>query len=180
MFELLKTPEESYRYKLGAALKMEQTVLEILEAGIEQAHSEQVRATFARHHSESEEHVHTLKAVFGEMDWEVGTSPGPAVDGLQAEGEANAKKVDGTILDAMLLQNAIEVEHHEIAVYESLIDGARAMGRRDVVELLTRNLQNEQQTLSLARGAHQKLMAVSFADRAHGGIMGRLKSAIGM
>lgn len=31
MFERLNTPQEAYNYKLGAALKMEQTVLEGLE-----------------------------------------------------------------------------------------------------------------------------------------------------
>ncbi len=37
MFERLNNPQEAYNFKLGAALKMEQTVLSILEANIDEA-----------------------------------------------------------------------------------------------------------------------------------------------
>jgi ferritin-like metal-binding protein YciE len=40
MLERLTTPQEAYNFKLGAALKMERTVLEILDAGIEEAQVE--------------------------------------------------------------------------------------------------------------------------------------------
>lgn len=38
MFEKLTTPQEAYEFKLGATLKMEQTVLDILDDSIEHAH----------------------------------------------------------------------------------------------------------------------------------------------
>lgn len=180
MFERLNTPEAGFRYQLGAALKMEQTVLDILDSGIEEAQSQPVEAMLARHRAESEEHVRTLEEVFRQMGWQVDTSPSPAMDGLQAEGKANAMKADSSIVDAVLLQGAMAVEHHEIAVYESLIDGGRAMGRKDIIRLLARNIENEQQTLRLVRDAHQKLMADSFRGSVKSGMMDKLKSAVGM
>lgn len=177
MLQRLKRPAESYRYQLGAALNMEQTVLEILAAAIDEAQDQQVEAMFARHRAQSEGHVRTLEEVFRQMGWEIVPSPCPAVEGLQAEGKANAMKCDSSTVDAMLLQGSVAVEHYEIAVYENLIDGARAMGQKRIVELLTRNLESEQQALRLVRSAHQKVMADSFP--AKGGMLNRLKAAMG-
>jgi ferritin-like metal-binding protein YciE len=179
MFERLDTSETSYRYKLGAALKMEEIVLEILDAGIEEAQDQQVEAMFAQHRAESEGHVRALEEVFRQMGWEIDRSPSPAIDGLQAESKANAKKADNRIVDGILLQGAVVVEHHEIGVYENLIDGARAMGRKDIIELLTRTLENEQQTLRLARDAHQKVAAGLPTGKPAGGMLDKLKSAVG-
>ena len=64
------------------------------------------------HRAQSDAHVRNVEEVFGLMGWEVDDSPCPAIDGLQAEAKANAKKTDNAIIDAILLQGAVEVEHH--------------------------------------------------------------------
>ena len=180
MFERLHNPEESYNYKLGAALNMERTVMKILDSSIEEAQDEQVAAMFKHHREETEEHERNLQQAFREFGWEEDTSPCPAIDGLQAEGKANAKKSDKSIVDALLLQGAVEVEHHEIAVYENLIVGAKAMGRSDVVGILKRNLENEQRTLELARHAHERVAAVTPKNPPEdGGMVARVRSVLG-
>jgi|SRR5579875_2370717 len=161
MFERLNTPDEAYHYKLGAALNMERTVLKILDANISEAQDEQVAALFREHREESEQHVTNLEEVFRMLGWEVDDSPCPAIDGIQAEGKANAKKTDNTLVDNVLLQGAVETEHHEIAVYENLIINARAMGHEDVVAALQRNLQSEQATLEKVRQAEERVAAVT-------------------
>lgn len=181
MFERLNTPEESYNHKLGAALNMEKTVLKILDANVEEARDEQVVAMFKHHRQESEQHVGNLEEVFRLFGWEVDDSPCPAIDGLQAEGKANAKKTDASILDPILLQGAVEVEHHEIGVYENLISAARAMGRNDAVQVLERNLRNEQETLELARQAHERLAAVTPRPQTEDkeSVVDKVKTAVG-
>src|SRR5438105_2405982 len=104
MFERLNTPQEAYNYKLGAALKMERTVLEILDANISEAKSEEVASLFRHHRGETENHVRNLEEAFGLFGWDVDDSPCPAIDGLQAEGKANAKKTDDALVDSVLLQ----------------------------------------------------------------------------
>jgi ferritin-like metal-binding protein YciE len=47
----------------------------------------------------------------------------------------------------VILGGAAETEHHEIAVYETLITHAEAMGHEDVVALLRENLEQEEHTL---------------------------------
>jgi ferritin-like metal-binding protein YciE len=161
MFEHFDTPQEAYNYKLGATLKMEQKVLDILDASIENAQDEKVKALFTGHRRESEDHVRTVEAVFGLFDWVVDDSPCPAIEGLEKEGKANAKKADDVLVDSLLLQGALEVEHHEIAVYENLIINAKAMGRDDVVQELQRNLGSEESALEKVRRLQTEVAAVT-------------------
>jgi ferritin-like metal-binding protein YciE len=161
VFEHLKTPQEAYEFKLGAALNMERTVLDILDDSIEHAQDERVRQLLAQHRGETEQHVEVLEQVFGAFEWDIDDSPCPAIDGLKAEGKANLKKTDEAIIDSVILQGAAEVEHHEIGVYENLILNAKAMGRADVAELLQKNLQSEQTALQKAMTQQEQVAAVT-------------------
>jgi ferritin-like metal-binding protein YciE len=147
MFERLNTPEEAYNYRLGAALKMELTVLEILEVSVKNAGNGLVVELLGSHLEESRSHVPTVESAFSLFGWEIDDSPCPVIDAFEKEGETHLKKADATIVDAIILQDAVEIEHYEIGVYENLIVGARAMHRHDVAELLQRNIESEQAAL---------------------------------
>src|SRR3954447_4497797 len=137
MFERLNAPEEAHNFKLGAALKMEHTVLDkILEDSIEEAHDESLKQLFRHHADETRQQIRNLEQVFGAFGWDVDDSPCPAIEALHKEAKTNVKKTDDAIVDSVILSGALETEHHEIAVYEGLIIDARAMGRDDVVRLL--------------------------------------------
>ena len=157
MFERLNNPREAYNHNLGAALKMEQTVLEMLEDNIEAAQNEKAKDLFKHHHEETEGHVRNIEQAFEALDWDADTSPCPAIEGIQKEGKANVKKSDDSIIDNVVLQGAVETEHHEIAVYENLIVNAKAIGRSDVAEILERNLEDERHTLEEVRGLEASL-----------------------
>jgi ferritin-like metal-binding protein YciE len=161
MFEHLKTPQEAYEFKLGATLKMERTVLDILDGSIEHAQDEKVRTLLKQHRAETEQHIEVLEQVFGAFEWDIDDSACPAIDGLKAEGKATMKMTDEAIIDSVILQGAAEVEHHEIAVYENLILNAKAMGRMDVVDLLQKNLQSEQGALQKAMTQQEQVAAVT-------------------
>ena len=161
MFERLNTPQEAFNYKLGAALKMERTVLEMLEDNEQNAQDERVADLFRHHQDETRQHISNLEQAFTAFGWEVDDSPCPAIEGIQKEGKANAKKTDDSIVDSVLLTGAVETEHHEIAVYEGLIINARAMSREDVVGLLQKNLEQEEHTLSEVKDTMHKVAVVS-------------------
>lgn len=102
-----------------------------------------------------------LEQAFRLMEWEVDDSPCPAIEGLQAEGKVTAKKTDASLVDSVLLQGAVEVEHHEIGVYENLILNARAMGRQDLAAVLQRNLNSELHALEEAKTLQEQVAAVT-------------------
>jgi ferritin-like metal-binding protein YciE len=161
MFERLNTPQEAYNYKLGAALKMEQTVLDMLGDNVEEAQDERVKALFRHHQDETRQQISNLEAAFASFGWDVDTSPCPAIDGLEKEGKSTIKKTDDALVDGIILQGAAEVEHHEIGVYENLIINARAMGRQDVVSLLEQNLEQERHTLEEVQSAGAQVAAAA-------------------
>jgi ferritin-like metal-binding protein YciE len=162
MFERLNTPEEAYNWQLGAALKMEHTVLEkILQDSIDEAQDDRLTKLFSHHAEETQQQIRNLEQVFALFGWDVEDSPCPAIEAIHKEGKANVKKTDDAIVDSIILSGALETEHHEIAVYEGLIISARAMGRDDVVELLEQNLEQEQHTLREAKQALEHVTAVS-------------------
>ena len=153
----IETPRELYLHKLGAALKMENTILEMLPQLEEHANDSQLQQALRRHHEETQMHVRNLEQAFSALGAEVDDSSCPTIEGLEKEGQANLKMVDDSLNDDVIISGVCETEHHEIAVYEGLITSAEAMGEQDVVALLQENLENEQETLQRAQQIAQKL-----------------------
>jgi ferritin-like metal-binding protein YciE len=162
MFERLNTPAEAFNYKLGAALKMEHTVLDkILADSIEESHDDKLKQLFRHHADETRGQIANLERTFAAFGWDVDDSPCPAIEAIHKEGKTNVKKSDDSIVDSIILSGAAETEHHEIAVYESLITSARGMGRDDVVSLLEQNLEQEQHTLEEVKRSAAQFAAVT-------------------
>lgn len=161
MFERLNTPDEAFNFKLGATLKMEQTVLDILDSAIDHAQDEKVRELLREHRSESERHVATVEEAFASIGWEVDDSPCPAIEGLEKESSATIGKSDDALADSVILQGALEVEHHEIGVYENLIINASAADRDEVVRILNRNLESEQSALEKVRALQAEVASTT-------------------
>ena len=166
MFERLNTPKELFHYKLGAALKMENTVLSMLGDLEENAQREQLKQQFSHHAEETRQQIRNIEQAFSAIGEEPDDSPCPAIEGIEKEGKANIKKADDSVVDAVILSGAAETEHHEIAVYEGLITHAEAMGKQDVVQLLQRNLEQEQHTLEEVKQATEQLAREQFAHAA--------------
>jgi len=161
MFEKFNTPAEAYEFKLGATLKMEQKVLDILASNIEAAQDGKVKELLRSHQAESQDHVRNVEEVFGLFGWEIDDSSCPAIEGLEKEGAAMVKKTDDSLVDSVILQGAVEVEHHEIGVYENLIINAEAMDRQDVVAVLRRNIESEQGALEKVKALQAEVAAVT-------------------
>jgi ferritin-like metal-binding protein YciE len=157
MFERLNTPDELFSYKLGAALKMENTVLEMLGDLEENSTREELKQQFRHHADETRQQIQNIERSFEALGQEPDDSPCPAIEGLEKEGKANIKKADDKLVDNVILSGAAETEHHEIAVYEGLITHAQAMGQQQVVQLLQQNLEQEQHTLDEVKQATEKL-----------------------
>jgi ferritin-like metal-binding protein YciE len=157
VFEKLDTPQELFTYKLGSALTMEHTVLDMLGDLEEKAQRQQLKQQFHHHAQETQQQIRNIEQAFTAMGEEPEDEPCPAIKGIEKEGKANIKKTDDALVDAVILSGAAETEHHEIAVYESLITQADAMGRANVVTLLRENLEQEQHTLEEVRQATRQV-----------------------
>jgi ferritin-like metal-binding protein YciE len=147
MFDKLSNQRELFGHKLGSALTMEQDVLDMLEDLEGKAQREELKQQFRHHAGETRQQIDNIEQAFRAMGEEPDDSPCPVTKALDKEAKANIKMADDSVVDAVILSGAAETEHHEIAVYESLITQAEQLGQPDVVRLLEQNLEMEQHTL---------------------------------
>jgi ferritin-like metal-binding protein YciE len=163
MFEHLNTPEEIFDFKLGSALKMEETLVGVLEELEEAANRDEIKVALREHRNETLQHVGNLKECFRLLDLEIDDNPNHVIDAMAKEGKATLKKTDDSLADAVVLVAATEAEHYEIAVYETLVTNAHARGATQVAALLQENLDQEKHALTVARTAMEKISSEGIA-----------------
>jgi ferritin-like metal-binding protein YciE len=152
----IETPKELFVHKVGAALTMEETILEMLEELHEETSDPQLQRNLQQHYRETQQHVANLHQVFQALGEEPEKQPCPAIEGLEKEGKQNIKETDDSLVDAVILSGVIETEHHEIAVYDGLIISAEQMDDQDIVALLHENLEQEEAALDKAVKASEQ------------------------
>ena len=153
----LENPKELFVHKLGAALTMENTVEAMLGTLVEKANDAQLKQQLRHHREETQAQIRNLNQAFSTIGMEPKEQPCPAIEGIGKEGESNLGMAAESLYDAIILAGCAETEHHEIAVYETLIVHATALGHEDIVALFQENLEQEQTTLKKARDATKKL-----------------------
>jgi ferritin-like metal-binding protein YciE len=146
----IETPHELFAHKLGAALTMEETIIDMLENLQDKASDPTLKRNLEQHRRETEKHVANLQQIFRALGEEPETQSCPTIDGLAKEGKELIKDADESLVDAVILGGVIETEHHEIAVYDGLIIQAEQMDDEDVVALLHENLEQEEAVLDKA------------------------------
>jgi len=124
-----------------AEKKLVKTLPKLAEA----AHSEELRAAFESHLTETENHVSRAEQVFSLLGEEPKAKECPALKGIAEEGEEIIDETDeGTAQrDVGLIFAGQKAEHYEIATYGSLVQLARDIGREDIAGLLEQTLQEE-------------------------------------
>jgi ferritin-like metal-binding protein YciE len=158
MFDKLNNPREVFGHKLGSALKMEQDVLEMLGNLEDKAQRDELKRQFSHHADETRQQIANIEQAFRAMGEEPDDSPCPAIKGLEADAKADIKMADDSVVDDVILAGAAATEHHEIAVYETLITHAEELGEPKVVQLLEQNLEQEQHTLEEVTTAQRQVV----------------------
>lgn len=88
--------------------------------------------------------VARLENVFEQMGVRPKAVPCEAIAGLIAEAEeVIAESAVGAVRDAGLIAFAQAVEHYEMARYSSLVEWAQSSGKKDIVLLLKKTLDEE-------------------------------------
>ena len=142
-----KNLQELFHETLKDIYFAEKKILSALPKMAKAARSEDLKAAFQKHETETEEHVARLEKVFEEIDEAPRGKTCEAIMGIIEEGQAVMKEFKGTpALDAGLLAAAQAVEHYEIARYGTLKTWATELGLKQAVELLEATLAEEKKT----------------------------------
>jgi ferritin-like metal-binding protein YciE len=158
MFDRLNNPREVFGHKLGSALTMEQDVLEMLGDLEDESQRDELKQQFRHHADETRQQITNITQAFRAMGEEPEDKPCAAVKGLEADAKANIKMADKSVVDDVILAGAAATEHHEIAVYETLITHAEELGEPNVVQLLEQNLEQEKHTLEEVTKAQRQVV----------------------
>jgi ferritin-like metal-binding protein YciE len=142
-----KTLRELFHDTLKDIYFAEKKILGALPKMAKAAQSEDLKAAFEKHETETEGQVERLEKVFGEIDETPRGKTCDAIMGILEEGQEIMKEYKGTpALDAGLLAAAQAVEHYEIARYGTLKTWASELGLTASVKLLDATLTEEKNT----------------------------------
>ena len=142
-----KTLHDLFHDTLKDIYFAEKKILSTLPKMAKAANSDDLRAAFEKHHSETEKQIERLEQVFAEIDESPKGKSCAAILGIVEEGQEIMKEYKGTAaLDAGLLAAAQAVEHYEISRYGTLKTWAGELGLQKSVKLLGQTLQEEKAT----------------------------------
>jgi len=112
------------------------------------ATSQELRAGFEEHLTQTRGHVERLEKIFSELSEKPTGKKCKGMEGLVKEGKQiiEEEKLIGETLDAGLISAAQRVEHYEIAAYGCVRTYANLLGEDDAVKLLEQTLKEEKET----------------------------------
>ena len=142
-----KTLEDLFLENLKDIYYAEKKILVALPKMAKAVNSDQLRAAFEKHVSETEGQVERLQKVFKLLKQPPKGKTCPVILGLVEEGEEVMEDFeDSPALDAGLLSGAQAVEHYEISRYGTLIAWAEQLGMTQAAQLLQQTLEEEKKT----------------------------------
>jgi len=125
----------------------EKKILATLPKMAKAAQSEELKAAFEKHLTETEGQIDRLEQVFAVIEQKPQGKTCAAINGITEEGAEIMEEYKGSpALDAGLLAAAQAVEHYEISRYGTLIAWAEELGLDDAVSLLEETLEEEEAT----------------------------------
>jgi ferritin-like metal-binding protein YciE len=111
------------------------------------AASDELKAAFQHHLTETQGQVQRLEEVFAMIDRKPVSKRCDAIDGILKEGDEHLEEYKGTTAaDAALIASAQAVEHYEITRYGTLRRWAKMLGLPDGADLLSATLEEESRT----------------------------------
>ena len=144
----IATPRDLFLHELGDILYVEEQLeREVLPKLMEQVESAELRKGLEKHLRQTRTHVENVEQVFERLGEPPQIEECIGFEGLKREQEQLAGEASPELIDLVNAGAIARTEHYEIAAYDGLITMARALGERDVIDLLEKNLKDDKETL---------------------------------
>ena len=142
-------------HELGDMLFAEKTILKALKKMTREVSEPEMRARMEAHQGETEEQIRNIERAFESMGKRPKAQKCPGILGIVEEHDEfkTEEEPSKQMLEAFDLGSGLRVEHYEIAGYRSAIALAKALGEREVVNLLKQNLEQEVAMARFIEGA---------------------------
>jgi ferritin-like metal-binding protein YciE len=145
----MTTPRDLFLHELRDIYYVENQLTKLLPQLAKEATDQELTRGFEQHLRQTERHVKNLENAFKKMGERASGEQCPGFDGLKEEHDEFIREENPAtaVKDVFLTGAAARTEHYEIAAYTGLLALARALGEKEVVTLLDRNLKDEKETL---------------------------------
>jgi Mn-containing catalase len=133
-------------HELGDLLFAERTITKALPKMIREVSGPEMKARLEQHLTETEQQIGNLELAFAALGERAKAEPCPGILGIIKEHDQfkSEEEPSKPIMEAFDLGAGLRVEHYEMAAYRSAIAIARNPGIQEVIDLLQRNLEQEE------------------------------------
>jgi ferritin-like metal-binding protein YciE len=140
----ISSSEEKFNHELADMYDAEHRFLEAMGKMREMASDPKLQGLLEEHMQQTEQHIANLEEIFSAIGKEPERQECMGAMGLVDEASKMMHEAGSAeIRDSIIAGAATKAEHYEIVGYADLIDGAEMMKKRKVVNLLTRNREQE-------------------------------------
>jgi ferritin-like metal-binding protein YciE len=133
------------KHELGDLYFAEKHILKALKKMTKEATDPELRARMERHQSETEGHIDRVERAFAALDLKPKAQKCPGILGIIEEHDEFKEEEEPSkeTLAAFDMGSGLRVEHYEIAAYRGIIALSKALGEREVADLMAQNLAEE-------------------------------------
>jgi len=142
----LDTPRDLFLHELSDTVSAEHIVLTMLGELQQETGNADVKTALKNHEAETKQQIKNLDKVFKQLGEKPEDTTCHAAEGLKKEHDAlKEEQPSPLVLEIGNLAGAAKTEHYEIASYTALVQMARDLGEREIVDLLSENLSQEKE-----------------------------------
>jgi ferritin-like metal-binding protein YciE len=130
------------------AYSAEKQALRCMQKVLKMASASALRESIQLHIEQTQVQIERVEQVLERLEVKPGRKVCEAMRGLVEEAQHEISEQDGKgpILDLVIVASMQRIEHYEIAAYGTDIALAKALGEKEVVDLLTLTLEEEKDT----------------------------------
>jgi ferritin-like metal-binding protein YciE len=153
--------------QLKDAYSAEKQALRCMQKTLKMASAPALRDGIQMHIEQTQVQIERVEQAMEKLEVRPGRKVCEAMRGLVEEATHEISEQDGKgpILDLVIVAGMQRIEHYEIAAYGTDIALAKAVGEKELVDLLTLTLDEEKQTdLKLTQVTEQHLMAAAMGE----------------
>ncbi len=159
--------------ELKDAYSAEKQALRCMQRAVRKASAEALREGIQMHIEQTQVQIERVEQAMEKMNVRPGRKVCEAMRGLVEEAQHEIEEHDekGPILDLIIVAGMQRIEHYEIAAYGTDLALAKALGEKEVADLLSETLEEEKQTdLKLTEVTQKAIMPEALAgDEEEGG-----------
>lgn len=130
--------------QLKDAFSAEKQAIQAMKRTLRKASDPQLKEGIEAHIAQSEEQRDRVERALDSMGARPGRKVCEAMRGLVEEAQHEMEEQEkGPVMDLVIVASQQRMEHYEIAAYGTMVELAKAMGQKEVADLLAQTLAEE-------------------------------------